>query len=54
LFRRRSTPTHHPKEGKEDGISFHASNRQRAPLFAVANGDVVAATLNAAMQRLDD
>lgn len=36
-----------------DGIRFHASNRQKTPLFAVANGDLVAATLNAAMQRLE-
>jgi hypothetical protein len=37
-----------------DGIRFHASNRQRTPLFAVSNGEIVAATLNAAMQRLED
>jgi hypothetical protein len=36
-----------------DGIRFHASNRQRTPLFALGNGDLVAATLNAAMQSLD-
>jgi hypothetical protein len=37
-----------------DGIRFHSSNRQRTPLFAVGNGEVVAATLNAAIQRLED
>ena len=36
-----------------DGIRFHASNRQRSPLFAVGNGEIVAATLNAAMQRVE-
>jgi hypothetical protein len=36
-----------------DGIRFHASNRQRAPLFKLQEhtADVVAATLNAVMQK---
>ena len=32
-----------------DGIRFNVSNRQRAPLFTVGSGEIVAATLNAAM-----
>jgi len=36
-----------------DGIRFSVSNRQNAPLFRVENGEVVAATVNAAVQRLD-
>jgi hypothetical protein len=38
-----------------DGVRVHASNRQKAPLFRLEDGmgDVVAATINAAMQRLD-
>lgn len=38
-----------------DGIAIHASNRQRVPLFKInpGLGDAVAATINAAMQRLD-
>jgi hypothetical protein len=36
-----------------DGIRFSASNRQNAPLFRVENGDVVAATVNAAVQRFN-
>ena len=35
-----------------DGISFNMSNRQTAPLFKVPNGQVVAAMINAAIQRL--
>lgn len=35
----------------EDGIRFSASNRQNAPLFKVENGEVIAATVNAAVQR---
>ena len=37
-----------------DGIRLHSSNRQAAPLFRVTgvSGDVVAATLNAAVQRV--
>ena len=39
-----------------DGIRFHVSNRQNAPLFKVeeGRGDVVAATVNAAMQQLNE
>ncbi len=39
-----------------DGIRFHSSNRQRTPLFRVesGSGDVVAAILNNAMQRLNE
>jgi hypothetical protein len=37
-----------------DGIRFHVSNRQSAPLFRVESGDVVAAVLNAAAQRFKD
>jgi hypothetical protein len=38
-----------------DGIRLHASNRQKAPLFSVENGlgNVVAATLNCAVQRFN-
>lgn len=36
-----------------DGIRFHVSNRQTAHLFRLESGEVVAATINAAMQRLD-
>ena len=32
-------------------IQFHLSNRQRAPLFRVESGDVVAAVTNAALQK---
>jgi hypothetical protein len=35
-----------------DGIQFHASNRQSAPLFKLNDGYVVAAVVNAAWQRL--
>ena len=34
-----------------DGIQFHLSNRQSAPLFKVESGDTVAAVTNAAMQK---
>jgi hypothetical protein len=37
-----------------DGIRFSASNRQNAPLFKVENGDVVAATVNTAVQRFNE
>jgi hypothetical protein len=37
-----------------DGIRLHASNRQTTPLFKLESGDVVAATLNEAMQRFED
>jgi hypothetical protein len=38
-----------------DGVRVHVSNRQNAPLFRVDHGigEVIAATVNAAMQRLD-
>lgn len=36
-----------------DGIRFSASNRQNAPLFRLENGDVVAATVNAAVQHFN-
>lgn len=36
-----------------DGISFNMSNRQTVPLFKVPNGQVVAAIINGAVQRLD-
>lgn len=36
-----------------DGIRFHVSNRQTSHLFRLDSGDVAAATLNAAVQRLD-
>jgi len=36
-----------------DGIRFHVSNRQNASLFKVESGDVVAALVNAAAQRLE-
>jgi hypothetical protein len=35
-----------------DGISFNMSNRQTVPLFRVQNGQVVAAIINAAAQRV--
>jgi hypothetical protein len=34
-----------------DGVQFHQSNRQTAPLFRLKNGEVVAAMVNAASQR---
>lgn len=34
-----------------DGIQFHLSNRQSAPLFQLENGEVIAALTNAAMQK---
>jgi hypothetical protein len=34
-----------------DGIQFHLSNRQAAPLFRLAHGDVIAAIIHVAMQR---
>jgi hypothetical protein len=39
-----------------DGIRFHASNRQKAPLFKMEDGmgDVMAATLNAAIKRFNE
>jgi hypothetical protein len=37
----------------EDGIRFSASNRQNAPLFKLENGEIVAATVNAAAQRFN-
>ena len=40
-----------------DGLVVHASNRQRAPLFRFGEnmmGDVVAATLSAAVQRFNE
>lgn len=37
-----------------DGLRFHVSNRQTAHLFRVDSGDVIAATLNAAVQRLEE
>jgi len=36
-----------------DGIRFHVSNRQTASLFKVESGDVVAALVNAAAQRIE-
>ena len=36
-----------------DGVRFSASNRQNAPLFRLEHGEVVAATVNAAVQRLN-
>lgn len=33
-----------------DGIRFNLSNRQRAPLFKLPSGDVVAAFVHTAMQ----
>jgi hypothetical protein len=35
-----------------DGIRFNVSNRQRAPLFQVPSGELVAAIVNAAAQRV--
>jgi hypothetical protein len=40
-------------DGFSDGLRLHASNRQNAPLFRLESGDVVAATINAAAQRLE-
>lgn len=37
-----------------DGIQFHLTNRQTAPLFTVRNGEVLAALINAAVQRTDE
>jgi hypothetical protein len=37
-----------------DGIRPDSSNRQTTPLFRLESGDVVAATLNDAMQRFDE
>jgi hypothetical protein len=39
-----------------DGVRLHASNRQKAPLFRVESGmgDVIAATLNAAIERFNE
>jgi len=34
-----------------DGVQFHVTNRQTPPLFTVRNGEVVAAIINAAVQR---
>jgi hypothetical protein len=34
-----------------DGVQFHVTNRQTAPLFKVRNGEVTAALVNAAVQR---
>jgi hypothetical protein len=34
-----------------DGIQFHLSNRQTAPLFRLQGGEVVAAAVNAAVHR---
>jgi hypothetical protein len=36
-----------------DGIQFHVSNRKSAPLFKLESGDVIAAIVNAAVQRLN-
>jgi hypothetical protein len=38
----------------QDGIRLAVSNRQTTPLFKVESGDVVGATLNAAMQRFEE
>jgi hypothetical protein len=39
-----------------DGIRFHASDRQKAPLFQLDDrmGNVVAATLNTAVQQFNE
>jgi hypothetical protein len=37
-----------------DGIRLSVSNRQTTPLFQLESGDAVAATINAAMQRLEE
>jgi hypothetical protein len=37
-----------------DGIRLHSSNRQTTPLFKLESGDVVAATLNQAIQRFEE
>ncbi len=34
-----------------DGVQFHQSNRQTAPLFKVPDGEAVAAVVNAAARR---
>lgn len=36
-----------------DGIQFHVSHRQKAPLFRVQSGELAAAYVNAAVQRLE-
>jgi hypothetical protein len=36
-----------------DGVQFHQSNRQTAPVFVVASSDVVAAFVHSAAQRLN-
>jgi hypothetical protein len=36
-----------------DGVRFHVSNRKTAPLFKLDSGDVAAAVINAAVQRLE-
>ncbi len=36
-----------------DGVQFHVTNRQSAPLFTVRNGEVIAAIVNAAVRRAD-
>jgi hypothetical protein len=36
----------------KDGIQFHMSSRQTAPLFKLENGEVAAAMVNASVQRL--
>jgi hypothetical protein len=35
----------------ENGVQFHVTNRQTPSLFTVRNGEVVAAVVNAAVQR---
>jgi hypothetical protein len=35
-----------------DGVQFHQSNRQNAPIFRLRNGEVVAAIVNAAAHRI--
>jgi len=35
-----------------NGVQFHVTNRQSAPLFTVQNGEVVAAVVNAASQKV--
>jgi len=34
-----------------DGVQFHQSNRQTAPLFRLDDGEIVAATVNAAARQ---
>jgi len=36
-----------------NGVQFHVTNRQTAPLFTVPSGEVLAALVNAAMQHAD-